>query len=173
MNKKTVFITQAAIIAAVYTALTWLCALVGLSSGVIQVRVSEALCVLPLFTPAAIPGLTLGCVISNLICGSLPLDVLFGSLATLAGAVAAYFIGKAASKRDSLFLKLLVPLPNIAANTAVIPWVLRLVYGESGAVWYFALTVGIGEIISSAAVGIPLMLLLDKNKKRIFKKSFF
>lgn len=155
------------IIAALYVVLTVVSALFGLASGVIQVRISEALCVLPMFTPAAIPGLAIGCFIANLVSGGVILDAVFGSLATLVGALIAYLLGKCIKGKIARLA--LVPLPNVAANMVVIPWVLRLVYGESGAIWYFALTVGAGEIIASYVLGVPLAILLEKNKNHLFR----
>ncbi|MDD6095621.1 MAG: QueT transporter family protein [Clostridia bacterium] len=160
-------IAAGGIIAAIYVVLTVVSAMFGLASGVIQVRISEALCVLPLFTVSAVPGLAIGCFIANLVSGGVFLDAVFGSLATLIGALITYFIGKAVKGKSLRYV--LAPLPNVAANTIIIPWVLRLVYGESGAIWYFALTVGIGEIIGSYVLGLPLMALLEKHKKQIFK----
>ena len=93
-QKKSVFITQAALIAAMYTALTVLIAAFNLASGAVQVRLSEALTVLPVFTPAAVPGLFIGCFLSNLITGCALWDVLFGSLATLLGALGTRLSGK-------------------------------------------------------------------------------
>ena len=92
MNKKVLFITQGAIIGALYTVLTVIAGSLNLANGVIQVRFSEALTVLPAFTPAAIPGLFVGCVLSNILTGCHPLDVVFGSLATLIGALGTYFL---------------------------------------------------------------------------------
>ena len=83
-NKKVLRITQAAMIAAIYVVLTVFISAFNLASGAIQVRISEALTILPVFTPEAIPGLFLGCLISNLVTGCMPLDVVFGSLATSA-----------------------------------------------------------------------------------------
>ena len=173
MNSKTrkniLFICHAGLIAALYTVLTLISAAFGLASHEIQIRISEALTVLPLFTPAAIPGLTLGCIVSNLITGCMPLDVVFGSVATLLGALFAYIIGVGARKTNSTFLKVLVPFPNVISNTLIVPWVLKLVYEIEGAVPYFMLTVGIGELISGVVLGLPLLFVLDKQKKHIFK----
>ena len=91
-NKKVLFITQGAVIAAIYVVLTYLVNLLGLANGVIQVRLSEALTILPVFTPAAIPGVFIGCLISNLINGAVIWDVIFGSLATLVGAIGTYLL---------------------------------------------------------------------------------
>ncbi|MBE6588418.1 MAG: QueT transporter family protein [Ruminococcaceae bacterium] len=168
-KKQVMFICQAGLIAALYCVLTIVSAYFGLASYEIQVRLSEALTVLPLFTPAAIPGLTVGCIVSNLLTGASPLDVVFGSIATLLGAVIAYFIGTGARKTESVILKILVPFPNVLTNALIIPWVLKLVYHIEGPVWYFMLTVGAGELIAGVVLGLPLLFMLDKHKKHIFK----
>ena len=85
---------QAALIAAIYVALTYLSSIAGLASGTIQVRISEALCILPVFTTAAIPGLWLGCFLANMLTGGIPVDVLCGSIATLIGAFGTYALRK-------------------------------------------------------------------------------
>ena len=106
-NKKVLLIVQAALIAAIYVVLTYFISAFNLASGAIQVRISEALTILPVFTPAAIPGLFIGCLLSNLLTGCMPLDVVFGSLATLIGACGTYALRKH---------KWLAPLPPIVAN---------------------------------------------------------
>ena len=155
--KSTRFITKAAIIAAIYVIITEVSTLMGLSNGVIQVRFSEALTVLPLFTPAAIPGLFIGCMISNLLAGGALLDIVFGSLATLIGAVGTYVF-----RKKSIYL---APVFPILANMLIIPWVLKLVYGFEGTVLYFTVTVFAGEFISCALFGIPFAMLLKKRKE--------
>ena len=88
MNQKTTrALTQGAVIAALYVALTYLASLMGLSSGVIQVRLSEALCILPIFLPAAVPGLAVGCLLANALTGAVVMDIVLGPVATLAGAL--------------------------------------------------------------------------------------
>lgn len=154
--KSTKLLTQAAIIAALYVVLTGLCALLGLSSGVVQLRFSEALTILPVFTPAAIPGLFIGCIISNLLAGGMALDIIFGSLATLLGAVGTYLL------RDRS--KYLAPIPPILANTLIIPFILQLVYKFPGSLWYFFITVFIGELISCGIFGMLLNRTLEKRK---------
>ena len=154
------FLCHAALIAALYVALTFLAALLGLSSDAIQVRFSEALCVLPAFTSAAVPGLFVGCLLANLLTGCIAPDIIFGSLATLIGAVGAYFLRKN---------KWLVPLPTVVANTLIIPPILRFAYGAEGSLPYFALTVGIGEILSAYVLGLLLYAVLNKYKVQLFK----
>lgn len=159
-NKKVLFTTQAAMIAALYVALTMLANALGLANHAIQVRFSEALTILPYFTPAAIPGLTIGCVISNLLTGCMPLDVVFGSCATLLGAVGTYLLRK---------YKWAAPLPPIIANTIIVPFILAYVYRAEGTIPYFMLTVGIGEVISCGILGMILLGVLEKYRHVIFK----
>lgn len=158
-KNKVLFITQAAIIAALYVVLTLVISAFNLASGAIQVRISEALTILPFFTPAAIPGLTIGCFISNLVTGCMPLDVVFGSLATLLGAIGTWLLRKN---------KWLAPLPPIIANTIIVPFVLVYVYGLEGAIPFFMLTVGAGEVISCYILGMILLFALYKHRGRIF-----
>lgn len=159
-NQKVLFMTHAAMIAAVYVVLTFIANALGLANYAVQVRFSEALTILPYFTPAAIPGLFAGCLLSNLLTGCMPLDVIFGSIATLLGAFGTYFLRK---------YKWLTPLPPILANTIIVPFVLAYVYQFEGSVPYFMLTVGIGEIISCGVFGMILLFYLDKGKRYIFK----
>ena len=158
-NKKILFITQAAMIAALYVVLTFLANAFGLASGVIQVRLSEMLTVLPFFTPAAIPGLYIGCILSNWLTGCCLLDIFVGSLATLIGAVLAYLLRKQ---------KWLVPLPNILANAVIVPFVLIYGYGVPDAWWFLFLTVGAGEVISCGVLGMILLFALKKYARVIF-----
>ena len=170
-KKPLVTLAQAGIIAALYVALTFVSQTVGLASGAIQVRISEALSVLPFFTPAAIPGLTIGCLLANLLTGCAPWDILFGSIATLLGAIAAYFIGKWIQVRHPKTpgLKLLVPVPNLVSNVLIVPWVLRFVYGDTAAIWFLSLTVGAGELIAGVLFGSLLLFALEKRARLIFR----
>jgi len=168
-NKKVTMITQGAIIAALYVVLTMLANAMGLANYAIQVRFSEALCVLPFFTVAAIPGLTIGCLISNLLTGAMFWDVLFGSLATLIGAIGTYLLRKH---------KFLMTFPPVIANAVIVPMVLRYGYGFNweyqGTDWsipYFVTTVGIGEIISVCVLGTVLLNALLPYKNMIFKDN--
>lgn len=155
-------ITKAAVIAALYVILTFIASLFGLSSGVIQLRLSEMLTILPAFTPCAIPGLFIGCVLSNLLTGCAPWDVVFGSFATLLGAVGTYVL-----KQKSV-PKWLLTLPPIIANTIIVPFVLAYVYGAEGTIPFFMLTVGIGEILSCGILGMLIYPLCAKQLKHLW-----
>ena len=166
-KSKTFFIAQAGIIAALYAALCIV--LAPISYSVFQVRVAEALCILPYFTPAAIPGLTIGCLVAN-IYGSGIFDIIFGTLATLIGAFGSYALRKH---------KFLVPIPPIVANTVIIPFIIKYasvdpVTGESVAISdtipFLMMSIAVGEIIAVGLLGIALMLALEKSSKIIFAK---
>ncbi|MFR4351982.1 MAG: QueT transporter family protein [Roseburia sp.] len=166
-NKKVTLIVQAAMIAAIYVVLTYFISAFNLASGAIQVRISEALTILPYFTPAGIPGLFVGCLLANLLTGAAVYDVVFGSLATLVGAIGTYLL------RRHKFLCTLAP---VAANVIIIPWVLRYGYGlvvEFGGLdWsipFYMLTVGAGEIICCCALGTILSNALARVRNVIFK----
>lgn len=158
-NKSVLFMTQAAMIAAIYVALTVIFAPFGF--GEIQIRISEALTILPAFTPAAIPGLFIGCIIGNFIGGAILPDIIFGSLATLIGAVFTYLLRKKH--------KYLAPLPPIISNTIIIPLILSFAYGIPIAIPVMMLTVGIGEVISCGVLGMILYTPLAKFQHKIFK----
>lgn len=162
MKKNLLYLTRAAVVAALYVVLTWLSALFGLSSGVIQIRLSEALCVLPVFTSAAIPGLAVGCFLANLLTGTVVWDVIFGSLATLLGALGAYFLRQR---------KYLAPLPTVVSNVLIIPFVLRYAYSIEGAIPFFMLTVGLGELISCALLGTMLTRALSRHSALLFGRD--
>ena len=160
-SKRVTFITQAAMIAAIYVVLTMFVSALNLASGAIQIRISEALTVLPAFTPAAIPGLFVGCLISNLMSGCLPLDVVFGSLATLLGACGSFLLRK---------WKWAVPVPPILSNVLIVPLILTYVYHIPGGIPYFMVTVGIGQIISCGVLGMIIYNILAKYRNVIFEK---
>ena len=160
-RRRTLFVTQAAMIAALYVVLTLIANAFGLANFAIQVRFSEGLTILPYFTPAAIPGLFAGCFISNILTGAMPLDVIFGSIATLLGAIGTYGLRK---------YKWLAPIPPIVANTIVVPYVLMYVYRFEGSLLYFMITVGIGEIISCGVIGMSILLTLEKYEKELFRQ---
>ena len=152
------FLTRGAIIAALYVVLTYLCALLGLSSGVIQLRISEALCILPMFFAEAVPGLYIGCIIANLVAVSSPWDILFGSLATLLGAFGARLLRRLPTK-----LAWIATLPTIIANALIVPPVLIFAYGATDAYWFILLTVFIGELISAGILGYILYLCFKRS----------
>lgn len=156
-SKKLVFICQAAVIAALYVVLTYVFS--AFASGVIQVRVSEALTILPAFTPAAIPGLVIGCLLSNTLTGCVLLDIIFGSVATLIGALGSY-----ALRRHTW----LVPIPPIVSNMIIVPFVLRYAYGATDAFPFMIATVGAGEIISCYLLGMLLYGALKKVNHSLF-----
>lgn len=159
MNTKLLYLVHAAVIAALYVVLTYVANLLGLASGSIQIRFSEALTILPFFTPAAIPGLFVGCLLANILTGCALPDIVFGSAATLIGAVITYML-----RRKT---KWLAPVPPIAANTLIIPFVLLYAYGIRP-LWLSFLTVGAGEIISCGILGMFLLKMLQKYSRYIF-----
>lgn len=144
------FWARGAVIAAVYALLT--VALAPLSYGMIQVRVSEALAVLPYFTPAAVPGLFVGCIIANIYGGNGILDIVFGSLASLISAVVV----------SRIRVRLLVPLPPVIINAIIVGLVLHYVLGFPLAL--IMLWVGIGQVIACYGLGYPLLLFLEKRR---------
>ena len=152
-NSEARMVAFGGITAALYVVLTMVANALGLASGAIQVRFSEALTILPVFNTAAIPGLTVGCVLANLITGCAPWDVVFGSLATLIGAVGTRLLRKN---------PWIAWIPPVISNMAIIPVVLQKVYGVPDAWWYLVLTVGAGEVISCGVLG----LLLYHSAKR-------
>ncbi len=149
-------ITVSALIAALYIVLTLFSAALGLSSGAVQLRISEALCVLVCFSSSAVTGLTVGCFISNLIAGANVLDIIFGTLATFLGALGGYYLRK---------YTYLVTLPTLAANVIIIPLVIVYGFGVTDiALPLVALSVGIGEFISATVLGTALLVMLRKYR---------
>lgn len=160
------YLTQAAMIAALYIVLTILANALGLANYIIQIRFSEALTILPYFTPAAIPGLFIGCLLSNILTGCAMPDIIFGSLATLLGALGTYALRR---------WKWCAPICPIVANTIIVPLVLVYGYGLMmegmtlvQCLSFYCLTVGAGEVISCGILGMILLTILEKYKGRIF-----
>lgn len=160
---------QAAMIAAIYVVLTFIAGAFGLANYAVQVRFSEALTILPFFTPAAIPGLFIGCMLSNILTGCALPDIIFGSLATLIGALGTYALRR---------WKWCAPICPILANTIIVPLVLIYGYGfliEGMSVvqcyGYYCLTVGAGEIISCGILGMILLFSLQKYQHILFNKK--
>ena len=158
---KVLFIAQAAMIAAIYVVLTLIGA--SFSYGEVQVRISEALTILPAFTPAAIPGVFLGCLISNILGGCILPDIIFGSLATLVGAVFTWMLRNKS--------KYLAPIPPIIANVLVVPFVLKYGYMVPLPIPFMMLTVGIGEVISCGVLGLILYTALNRYRGLLFKTT--
>ena len=158
-NHKVLFMAQAAMIAAIYVVITLIFA--PFSFGEIQLRVSEALTILPVFTPAAIPGLFIGALIANTLGRAVLLDIIFGSIASLIGAIFTYRIRK--------FNKFLAPIPPIISNAIIIPFVLRYGYGVPLPIPLMMLTVGIGQVLSCGVLGMLVYKALEKYKGTIFK----
>ena len=156
-------LTQGALIAALYTALTYLINYFGLANGAIQVRISEALSVLPVFTPSAVPGLFIGCLLSNLLIGASIWDIVFGSLASFIGALFTYFL-----RNHEKW----AALPPILSNTLIIPFVLKFAYGLPDTLPYLFLTVGLGEIISCGVFGTILLYALKPRAKQLFPNNY-
>lgn len=159
-SNKTYQMVYAAVIAAIYVVLT--CLFAPISFGPVQFRISEALCVLPYFTPAAIPGLFIGCLLGNFIGGAVIWDVIFGSLATLIGAAGSYLVRKN---------RLLVCVPPVLANTIIVPWVLKFAYGVEDLLPYLMLTVGIGEVIAIGGLGTVILYALERYADVLFGKG--
>ena len=152
---------MAGIIAALYVGLGFL--VLNLASGVIQIRFAEELTVMPVFTAAGIPGVTIGCFLFNLLSGAPVGDVIFGTLATLIGAV-----GTRLLRKQSRYLAV---LPPILANTLIVPFVLRYAYGAEDAIWFMMVTVCAGEIVAAGILALLLRRLIEKNQKQIFPEG--
>lgn len=157
-NQKVTFVTQAAMIAAVYVVLNVVFAAFGTQA--IQLRIAEALTILPFFTPAAIPGIFIGCFVGNILAGAILPDIIFGSLASFIGACGTYALRKTKP--------VLSILPPILANTIAVPLILRYGYANPLPISYMMLTVGIGEVISCDVFGMILYTALKPFRKRIF-----
>ena len=160
MQKKTRFLTQSALIAALYVALTYVSAALGIASGAIQVRLSETLTVLPAFAGAAVPGLFVGCLAANLLTGATLWDIIFGSLATLLGTLGTRCLGRKCYT---------APIFPILSNTLIIPFVLKIAYGVGEGYSFLFLTIFLGEFISCGILGV--MLYKAVKKTELFKNQ--
>ena len=146
---RTRFLARGALIGALYVLISVAAAPIG--SGLIQVRLSEALCVLPWFTPTAIPGLFLGCLLANLLTGAVVYDVVFGSLATGLAALLTYLL------RQKGCSKWLAPLPAVVINALVVGYLLAYVYQVGVPVTLCALSVAGGQVAACYGLGMPLL----------------
>ena len=153
--------TQAAMIAAIYVVLTYVFA--PFSFGEVQIRIAEALTILPVFTPAAIPGLFVGCIVGNILGGAILPDIIFGSIATLIGAFFTYKLRNTG--------RWTAPIPPIVSNIVIVPLVLRYGYGINLPIPFMMLTVGAGEFISAGVIGMILLGALSKYKNVLFHKK--
>jgi len=160
-NKKVLFLTQSAMIAAIYVVLTFVFR--PFSFGEAQLRVSEALTILPVFTPAAIPGLFIGCLLGNTLSGAILPDIIFGSLTTLVAAFCTYKL-----RKKSPFL---APLPPIIANVIIIPFILKYAYAIDLPLTVLMLGLAIGQFLSCGVLGLSLHAVLAKYKTFIFKNQ--
>jgi Predicted membrane protein len=159
MNKITPrYIAQAGIIAAIYVTLSFI--FKPISYGEIQVRVAEALTILPFFTPAAIPGLFVGCLLANFFGSGLPLDIILGSLSTMLAAYISYRLR---------FNKYLVPIPPIVGGIIFVPFILYFSIAITLPIPLLMLSVGIGQFISCGILGMILLTFLEKYRSHIFK----
>ena len=167
------FLVQAAMIAALYTVLTLVAAMLNWAYGPVQFRFSEAMTVLPMFTPAAIPGLAVGCFLSNVWSNMGVMDMIFGTLATLLAAVAT----RAARHVRVKGIPVLAPLPPVVCNALIVGLEITLV-SPGGSLWHAflanALSVGAGELVVCYVLGLPLAILLDRldAENKLFSGGF-
>lgn len=168
-SSKVRFMAQGAVIAALYAVLTYVAAALNLAYGPVQFRFSEALTVLPVFTPAAIPGLALGCLLSNLASPLGPVDWVFGTAATLLAAILARLVSKIQIKK----VPVLAPLPPVLCNALIVGFEIACLSDAGGfglanfslvAFLSGALSVGIGELVVCYVLGLPLIVLLQRTK---------
>lgn len=174
MKKSTHFLAQAAMIAAIYAALTYAAASLGLAYGNIQLRFSEAMTLLAVFTPAAIPGLTIGCFLGNLGSPFGLIDILCGTFATFLASVMSYQLRKVRVKN----VPWLSALPPVIMNALIVGFEIAWFMPE-GLTWIgfavSALEVGAGELIVCCGLGLPLAVMLEKtgSAKKIFERKNF
>jgi uncharacterized membrane protein len=171
-SNRTLRLAKGAVIAAAYAVLTWLAALAGLAFGPVQFRFSEALTILPVFTSAAVPGLTLGCLLSNILSGYGIYDMVFGTLATFLAALLTRLVRNVKVRG----IPILAPLPPVVINALVVG--LEITVVSSGKLdpswfqhfnwvlfWSNAASVGLGELVVCYVLGLPLAVIIGKNKK--------
>lgn len=158
MKNKTKFITMSAAIAAIYVVLTIVFA--PISFLAVQVRIAEALTALPMFSLAAIPGLFIGCLFGNLLGGAVVWDIVFGSIATLIGAVGSYLLRKN---------RWLVPIPPIVSNSLIVPFVLKYAYGMDLPIPVLILDILTGELLGCYILGELLISIIEKTKTKLFE----
>ncbi len=140
------YISRSAAIAVIYASLAYVSA--PLQIFFFQFRLSEAMCILPIFMPEAIPGLFIGCMLANYLSGAVVFDIIFGSLATLLGAFGAYVLRRLPEK-----LMWLTTLPTVIANAVIVPFVIMYAYGSPESYAFLAVTVAVGEIVTASLLG--------------------
>lgn len=164
------YVAYAGLVAAIYVVLTILVASFNLASGAIQVRISEALTILPAILPAAIPGVTIGCLLANIITGCALPDIIFGTLATFLGAVGTRALAKKFGC-STLKTRILCSLPPVISNTIIVPLILTYTYHIPGGIPFLMLTVGAGELISCTILGALLLTLLWPMRNTLFGET--
>ncbi len=168
-SQRAQYLAQGAMIGAIYMVLTLLAALANLAYGPVQFRFSEALTILPVFTPAAVPGLAVGCLLSNIWSGYGAADMVFGTLATLLAAVCTRMVRNIRIKN----IPFLAPLPPVLFNAVIIGLEIAVLSTEGfswAGFWAAALSVGAGELVICYGLGLPLVAALQKvgEKRKIF-----
>lgn len=167
------YVIQTIAIALAYIILTIIADQFGMAKGIVQIRISDALMVLPYFTPAAIPGLFIGCLASNgiisyvqdpmtgkmILSSAAQYYIIFGSIATLCGAIGGYLLRK---------YKFVVSVPAIIFNTIAVPLIFKFAFRYEDSLLKCILTVGVGELISCGLLGTALLLGLEDSKDKIF-----
>ena len=159
---KTKFITQSAVIAAIYIALCWMFAPISFGHNLFQFRISEVMTVLPIFTPAGIPGVFIGCALSNLLFGGLGIiDLVLGSLATLTAAFLTYLLRNKP--------RVIALMPPIIVNAIIVGWYLNILISPEINVLVNMMWVLLGQVVSCYILGLPLCAVIDKYKKHLLK----
>ncbi len=143
------------LVAALYVVLTFISSIFGIASGPIQIRISEILCIMPMFTPAAVPGLFVGCLLSNILFGSGIWDIIFGSIATLIGAIGTHLL------RKHRFIGI---IPPIISNMIIVPLVMKFTIASAESFWILVLMIGASELLSAGVLGELLYIPLNKNR---------
>lgn len=170
MKKKTVFICQAGVIAAIYAGLTYLSSVFGIAYGAVQFRFSELMTILPLFTPAAVPGLFIGCIVANIASPLVLVDVVFGSIATLLAAACTRALRRFCIKD----LPLAAFFPPVIFNMLIVGWELTIFVEEQASVAVFAYNafcIGLGEAVICLIFGIPFFYFIKRTRIFNFQNS--
>ena len=153
------FLLRASLIAAVYTALCLLFQPISFGFAGVQLRVSEALTLLPMLTTAAVPGLFVGCLLSNLLGGAMMIDVVVGSLTTLAAALCT---------RKLRNHPLWAAVPPVLFNALTVGCIIHYVYGVNMPLWLCMLSVGLGQLAACYGIGLPLMKMMTRIPEKYF-----